>query len=82
MKLRSDARPVSLRCVASTVVVAWVLIVIAPVVQAQSLNTLHSFGGGADGRSSQAGLTMDRARNFYGNALQLPRRLAGKGLGR
>ena len=35
---------------------------------AQTLTVLHSFTGGADGKYSEAGLTMDRAGNFYGTA--------------
>ena len=34
--------------------------------QAQTLTVLHSFTGGNDGKYPTAGLTMDRAGNFYG----------------
>lgn len=37
-----------------------------PVIHAQTLTVLHSFTGGNDGKYPTAGLTMDRAGNFYG----------------
>lgn len=36
--------------------------------RAQNLVVLHEFTGGIDGASPSAGLTMDRAGNFYGSA--------------
>ncbi len=40
----------------------------SPAAQAQTITALHSFTGGADGAFPYAGLTMDRAGNFYGTA--------------
>jgi uncharacterized repeat protein (TIGR03803 family) len=36
--------------------------------QAQTFTVLHNFTGGADGATPYAGLTIDRAGNFYGTA--------------
>lgn len=36
--------------------------------QAQTINVLHNFTGGADGAFPYAGLTMDKAGDFYGTA--------------
>jgi uncharacterized repeat protein (TIGR03803 family) len=38
--------------------------------QAQTFQLLHTFTGGLDGASPQAGLTVDRAGNLYGTAYQ------------
>jgi hypothetical protein len=43
---------------------------------AQTITVLHNFTGGADGAFPYAGLTWDRAGNFYGTAS------AGGGYGR
>ena len=40
----------------------------APAAQVQTISVLHNFTGGADGAFPYAGLTMDRAGNFYGTA--------------
>ena len=34
--------------------------------QAQTFSVIHNFGGGQDGATPSAGLTMDKAGNFYG----------------
>src|ERR1700743_1537059 len=44
------------------------IIAAAPAAQAQSFSVLHEFTNGADGGEPQAGLSMDRAGNFYGAA--------------
>src|SRR5271168_1762200 len=36
--------------------------------QAQTFSVLHNFSGGGDGANPYAGLTADRAGNFYGTA--------------
>jgi uncharacterized repeat protein (TIGR03803 family) len=46
-------------------VLAFVVVVSA---QAQSFSVLHNFAGGQDGSQPVAGLTMDKAGNFYGTA--------------
>jgi uncharacterized repeat protein (TIGR03803 family) len=43
--------------------------VLTPAAQGQTLNVLHAFSGGADGQFPNAGLSMDRAGNFYGTTL-------------
>jgi uncharacterized repeat protein (TIGR03803 family) len=42
------------------------LAVLSNIAQGQTLTVLHSFTGGGDGEYPEAGLTMDRAGNFYG----------------
>jgi len=42
------------------------LAVLSNIARAQTLTVLHSFTGGNDGKYPTAGLTMDRAGNFYG----------------
>jgi hypothetical protein len=37
-----------------------------PVAQAQTFNVIYNFTGGQDGATPYAGLTMDKAGNFYG----------------
>jgi len=46
----------------------FLLILAAAPSHAQTWTTLHTFTGGADGAYPYAGLTMDRAGNFYGTA--------------
>jgi uncharacterized repeat protein (TIGR03803 family) len=41
-------------------------IVALPTAQAQTFSVLHNFSGGPDGATPYAGLTVDKARNFYG----------------
>jgi uncharacterized repeat protein (TIGR03803 family) len=41
-------------------------VVLIPPMQAQTYTVLHNFTGGQDGGTSFAGLTMDKAGNFYG----------------
>jgi uncharacterized repeat protein (TIGR03803 family) len=43
-------------------------IMAAPAAQAQTFSVLHDFTNGTDGGEPQAGLSMDRAGNFYGTA--------------
>jgi uncharacterized repeat protein (TIGR03803 family) len=50
------------------VLVMLVAAVTVPVAQAQTITTLHTFTGGADGSAPYAGLSMDRAGNLYGTA--------------
>ena len=44
--------------------------ILAPAVQAQTFQVLHSFTGYGDGSVPEAGVTMDRAGNFYGTTFQ------------
>lgn len=44
------------------------VITATPSAEAQTFSVLHQFTNGADGGEPQAGLTMDRAGNFYGTA--------------
>lgn len=44
--------------------------ILAPAMQAQSFQILHSFTGYADGSVPEAGVTMDRAGNLYGTTFQ------------
>ena len=48
--------------------VAILMIVAATQAQAQTFTVLHTFTGGSDGAYPEAGLTVDRAGNFYGTA--------------
>jgi len=41
-------------------------IVALPTAQGQTFNVLYTFSGGLDGATPYAGLTMDKAGNFYG----------------
>ena len=41
-------------------------IVALPTARAQTFSVIHNFSGGLDGATPYAGLTMDRAGNFYG----------------
>jgi uncharacterized repeat protein (TIGR03803 family) len=47
----------------------WVLICAVAAASAQTYTVLHSFTGGGDGSEPSAGLTMDRAGNFYGTTI-------------
>ena len=50
--------------------IAFLLIVIAPqAAQAQTFNVIHNFTCGSDGGNPFAGLTMDKAGNLYGTAI-------------
>ena len=52
---------------ASVVIVGFLWIsVLTPTGQGQALNPIHTFTGGADGANPYAGLSVDRAGNFYG----------------
>src|SRR5271167_3388734 len=44
-------------------------IVALPAARAQTFNVIHNFSGGQDGATPYAGLTMDKAGNFYGTTL-------------
>lgn len=44
------------------------IVAVAPVAQGQTFTVLHDFTNGADGGEPWAGLSMDRAGNFYGTA--------------
>lgn len=45
-----------------------IIILVAPLTQAQTFTVLHSFTGGADGGNPEFGLTMDRGGRLYGTA--------------
>ena len=51
-------------------------IVVLPTAQAQTFSAIYNFSGGQDGATPYAGLTMDKAGNFYGTTFS-----GGKGLG-
>jgi uncharacterized repeat protein (TIGR03803 family) len=51
-------------------------IVLTQAAQAQTFNVIYNFSGGQDGATPYAGLTMDKAGNFYGTTFS-----GGKGLG-
>ena len=44
--------------------------ILAPAVHAQTFQVLHSFDGHGDGSVPEAGVTIDRAGNFYGTTFQ------------
>ncbi len=49
--------------------ILWAFIVAAmPAAQAQTFSVIYAFSGGLDGATPYAGLTMDKAGNFYGTA--------------
>ncbi|MGC2111637.1 MAG: choice-of-anchor tandem repeat GloVer-containing protein [Candidatus Korobacteraceae bacterium] len=52
--------------IVAAMAVALLMILAATEAHAQTLTVLHSFTGGADGGQPYAGLSMDRAANFYG----------------
>ncbi len=60
----SSTKKLTLLSVCLAVFVSW----IGLPASAQNFTVLHSFTGGADGAHPYAGLTMDRAGNFYGTA--------------
>ena len=45
-----------------------VLVLLGATAQAQTFTVLHNFTNGPDGGEPSAGLSMDRAGNFYGTA--------------
>jgi uncharacterized repeat protein (TIGR03803 family) len=54
----------------SVLVIMFVLgIVAVPALQAQTFTVLHTFTGGNDGQSPEAGLTLDGAGNLYGTTV-------------
>lgn len=55
-------------CTASATLVFALSFVVAPSAHAQSFTVLHNFADGQDGAQPVAGLTMDKAGNFYGTA--------------
>ena len=60
----------SLRVVARALTIVLVLMVVASrTVEAQSLQVIHNFSNGADGRNPYAGVTADKAGNLYGTAI-------------
>src|SRR5580698_2492206 len=46
-----------------------VFLLVANTAQAQTFSVVHAFAGGNGGAEPYAGLTMDRAGNFYGTTL-------------
>ena len=50
----------------STLALAMTLAIITAQAQAQTFSVSHTFTGGQDGRSPDAGLTIDRGGNLYG----------------
>jgi uncharacterized repeat protein (TIGR03803 family) len=66
-----------LRAAARRLTIVLVLAVVAsPSARAQTLNIIHNFENGADGRNPFAGLTVDNAGNLYGTAVN-----GGRGCG-
>ena len=63
MRLRAGTISLVLATALATV------IVFAPLTHAQTFTVLHNFTGGMDGANPHSGLTMDRAGNLYGTAL-------------
>jgi uncharacterized repeat protein (TIGR03803 family) len=60
---------ISLRKSGCVTVLVYALTMVAGITaHAQTLQVIHSFTGGGDGANPYAGLTMDRAGNFYGTA--------------
>ena len=47
----------------------FVMNLLAPAMQAQTFETLHTFTSHGDGSVPEAGVTMDRTGNFYGTTL-------------
>src|SRR5208282_4963824 len=63
----SEILGIHLRRIIAAFAVA-LLIVLATQLQAQTYTVIYTFTGGADGEAPYAGLTMDKAGNFYGTA--------------
>ncbi|MGO9515975.1 MAG: choice-of-anchor tandem repeat GloVer-containing protein [Candidatus Korobacteraceae bacterium] len=55
-------------CVAANALAVILTFVCSAPVLAQSLSVIHNFAGGQDGSQPVAGMTMDKAGNFYGTA--------------
>ena len=57
------------RYFASRSLAAVVLLAAVPLAYAQTFHVLHNFSGNGDGGTPSAGLTIDRAGNFYGTTM-------------
>jgi uncharacterized repeat protein (TIGR03803 family) len=64
--LKTNPRTASARV--APILLFALVVMLTPSALAQSYTVLHNFTGGADGANSYAGLTADRAGNFYGTA--------------
>lgn len=60
----------ALRTAAIVSVLVLIVIIAAPMAQAQTYNVLYHFSGGSDGSNPYAGVTVDAADNLYGTTLK------------
>src|SRR5271169_6243351 len=67
-KQNHGASGTDLRVTIAAYALALLMIFPATRLHAQTFTVLHTFTGAADGANPYAGLTMDRAGNFYGTA--------------